>query len=136
MESGCEGRLPVLYIHGIDDPVIPFEGGLTDAGPGSSVVFLSAEETAAFWAARNGCNGEPEILPVTDNDGNQVAIQYRYLCESGRETLLYAVPDCGHTWPGGRNRYPQFIVGRLASDFDASQTIWEFLSRHTRYGET
>ena len=135
MESGCERHLPVLYMHGIDDPVIPYEGGLTDAGPGSSVVFLSAEATAAFWARNNDCNGEPEMSTTTDNVGNQVAIVYRYLCEPNRETLLYAVPNCGHTWPGGRNRYPQFIVGQLVTGFDASQAIWEFFSRHARHGD-
>ncbi|HPO31692.1 MAG TPA: acyclic terpene utilization AtuA family protein, partial [Candidatus Hydrogenedentes bacterium] len=47
----ASGRpVPVLILHGDRDPVVPYNGGDTYAGPGRTARFLSAPENAAYWA--------------------------------------------------------------------------------------
>lgn len=75
--DGCStvGPRPVLLIHGTEDPVVPFDGGETYAGPGMRPVFLSNEAGAQFWATKNGCNGEAnreELAPRTPNAPTRV----------------------------------------------------------------
>ena len=130
----CNATTPVLGMHGVSDPVIPYAGGLTDAGPGRSMPFYGAEESAALWAELLGCGAPPTETLLRNEAGQIVARRYAYGCAPDREVLFYAVEDHGHTWPGGRNRYPRFIVGELADDFNATQTIWAFFQRHQRDG--
>ena len=57
--ASAPAPLPVLVMHGMEDPVIPYEGGAA-GGPHDSL-FLSAQATAAFWAQVNGCESEPVL---------------------------------------------------------------------------
>lgn len=109
---------PALFIHGTEDPVLPYEGAREG---------LSAEENVAFWTARNGCPGTTAetALPDTDpNDGTATRRVAHTGCAADVE--LYIVGGGGHTWPGGGPDYPRWIVGRTARDFSASETIWAF----------
>ncbi len=121
--------VPTLIVHGLEDPVIPYAGGQA-AGPQHSEI-LSAEETAAFWARAAGCDSLPEVetvlLPGREDGWVR---RYAYSCPDGIEVTLCAVSGCGHTWPGGRNRYPRWIVGPSVDEPDASALIWDFLKRH------
>lgn len=140
MDTGAAERcpggapLPVLLLHGDADPVVPYNGGETYAGPGRVENFLSAMENAAFWARRNGCAGEPMTEELPD-DGPEDAFSLRrtvWPCATGNEALLYTVVGGGHTWPGGDNRYPRFITGPAAPVPDASRLIWDFFKQHTK----
>jgi len=132
VDPPSSGRpVPVLVLHGDKDPVVPYDGGDTYAGPGRTARFLSAPENAAYWAARNGCAGQPssERLPDADpQDGFGVTVT-RWSCPDTAPVLLYTVEGGGHTWPGRKNWYPAFIVGPVTPEPDATQIIWEFLSR-------
>ncbi|HOV60762.1 MAG TPA: PHB depolymerase family esterase [Candidatus Hydrogenedentes bacterium] len=126
----ASGRpVPVLILHGDRDPVVPYNGGDTYAGPGRTARFLSAPENAAYWATRNGCAEQPETerLPDADpGDGFGVTLT-RWSCPETAPVMLYTVEGGGHTWPGRKNWYPAFIVGPVAPEPDASQLIWDFL---------
>jgi polyhydroxybutyrate depolymerase len=39
---------------------------------------------------------------------------------------LLEVRGGGHTWPGGSQYLPDFLVGRVSRDFDASEEIFDF----------
>ncbi len=111
---------PALFIHGTEDPVLPYDGG----GEG---VLMSVEENVAFWTARDGCPGTTveTALPDTDPcDGTTTRRVVYTGCAADAE--LYIVEGGGHTWPGGGPDYPRWIVGRTARDFSASETIWAF----------
>jgi len=118
--------LPVLLIHGTDDPVIGYEGGETFAGPGRPrPVFLSAPENAAWWAAQLAC--EVDGLERSYPGYTELA----YTCPEGAgPVLFYTILGGGHTWPGGKNRYPAFLVGNTSEALDASQVIWHFFKQH------
>jgi polyhydroxybutyrate depolymerase len=120
-------RLPVLLIHGDADPVVPFGGGETPAGPGMRPVFLSAPENAAFWAARNGCGPDPRIEEIVHPVGGDRALRSTWDCPEA-PVVFYQVVGGGHTWPGRHNRYPAFITGPTSQAIDASETVWGFLA--------
>lgn len=119
---------PILFIHGAKDPVIPYDGGETFAGPGRPRAhFLSAEENAARWAQWNAC----EVTPSQEALNPKVTV-FRYPCAKRAETVLYKVADGGHTWPGHNNWYPRFIVGPTSNALDATETIWSFFKAHAQ----
>lgn len=119
-------KIPILIMHGTADPVVPYNGGETYAGPGMKPVFLSAEENAQWWAMQFGCTDEPEItrLPDSNPQDKFYTEVYHYPCEPA--VVLYKIYGGGHTWPGNKNWYPSFIVGDTAPEPNASKVIWEF----------
>jgi len=90
-------------------------------------------DTLSFWAATDKCpSGSVENhLPDTVDDGTTVAITSFTGCASGTEVTGYLVIGGGHAWPGGRPLGSADEFGRTSREFDASELIWEFLSRHS-----
>jgi polyhydroxybutyrate depolymerase len=121
--------LSVLMINGTADPLVKFEGGRvqrqgSDAEPVAKV--------AAFWRAKE-CGANPRVLreelpDVNFKDESTVEVE-RVQCP-GNEVINYTVRGGGHTWPGGIQYLPKFIVGNVNRDFSASQAIVEFFARH------
>lgn len=114
--------VPSLLIHGTADPVLPFQGGETN---GTRV--LSARETAARLARRNGC-GAFDAIPITDHypgDGTRVTLNsYRGCTEPLRH---YIVEGGGHTWPGNRvSRRVEQRLGTTSRDISATFEIEAF----------
>jgi polyhydroxybutyrate depolymerase len=117
--------LPVLVIQGTDDNVVPwvgYRGG-----------YLSARDTLRHWGALNGCTEQAptmETLPdINPEDGTLVVLETHPDCEGNSEVALYGVHNGGHTWPGRAIQAP-FDLGLTTRDFEASEAIWEFFSRH------
>jgi polyhydroxybutyrate depolymerase len=50
----------------------------------------------------------------------------------GTEVILYSVDGGGHTWPGGFQYLPAWLIGKTSRDIDANEVIWEFFKKHTR----
>lgn len=123
--------LPVLVVHGIEDPVIPYEGGR--AGGPHAALLLSAEETTAFWAGKAGCDDTPTVTHETISEEGDIFVRrIAYACPEPLEVLLVAVGGCGHSWPGHISCYPARIVGPSVDEPDATEIIWEFFAAHAR----
>lgn len=125
-------NIPVLIIHGTADPIVPYDGGETNAGPGRRPVFLSAEENAGWWAKQYGCNNEniSTRLPDPNPEDTFSTEVINYNCDP--PVFLYKIIGGGHTWPGTKNFYPKFVVGPTAPTPDASQIIWDFFKTTAR----
>ena len=124
---------PLLLIHGTDDPAVPFEGGAPGGGPGGP--FLSARDTAAFWAARNGCAAAPTVTPLPERDpadGTRVVVEAYSDCAGDAPVTLYVIEGGGHTWPGQPRGWPRQVVGVVSQEIDASEVIWTFFQEFTR----
>lgn len=119
-------KISVLIIHGTLDPVVPYNGGETNAGPGRRVYFMSAEENARWWAQKYDCTVTPENkkLPDSNNTDEFYSELIYYPCEPS--VALLKIHGGGHTWAGNRNWYPKFIVGPTAPEPKISPLIWNF----------
>lgn len=122
--------LPVVLVHGTKDPIVPYAGGMTKMyrfrprGLG-----LSAEETAAYYARRNGITTTPTTTPVsTDVDRTD------YRQPNRQPVTLYTVHEGGHTIPGPKTAHPRFLMGRTDHTLDTAHAINEFfgLAAHSR----
>lgn len=126
-------HMPMMVIHGDADPLVPYSTDSVFAGPGMTLEVLSVPETVAFWAEQNGCLATPvaEALPdIAPGDGT-TAVRETYLGEDGLARVVHIkVQQGGHTWPGGWEPWPAFIVGKQNEDFSATRMIWDFFKQH------
>ncbi|MHA1529950.1 MAG: alpha/beta hydrolase family esterase [Alphaproteobacteria bacterium] len=122
--------VPLLFIHGADDPLIPFAGGpVTVSSKTDRGSVLSAGETLARYALRNRCGAWEEIA-ITDHfpgDGTRVRLHTYRGC--ARPLFQYIIDGGGHTWPGNRNhRWVQKLLGRTSLDISATFEIETFFT--------
>jgi polyhydroxybutyrate depolymerase len=62
--------IPVVALHALDDPVLPYAGGRIPWTPASYPAVLPVEQAMAGWAARDGCSGSP--VTSDDADGGSI----------------------------------------------------------------
>ena len=97
--------VPVMAIHGADDPVIPPAGRVEAEWP-------PVAAWADFWAAWNGCEATPARTVVAEVD------ETLWLsCRGGSEVRVWLLAGVGHEW------WPR-----------AGPEIWRFFERHTLSG--
>ncbi len=128
--------IPMLLIHGTRDRLVPYAGGRIGGrahrlarlmfrvgGP-----FLSAPQTAAYFAARNSIDRPPSTRKLPQHDGSRAtsvtALDYR---QDGRPpTTLYTVHGGGHTVPGPHPA-PR-IMGRTCPNLNLAEAISAFFA--------
>ena len=104
-------RPSVLLIHGEQDGVIPFRGGISDSG----YRYEGASDAAAIWAGHDGCGREPEGLDLGRED---ITAQRYGGCRDSREVLLFRIPRGGH-------HLPESVEGIF-------ELVWDFFMRNGR----
>jgi len=130
----CNPRRPVplLHIHGTEDPAVPFGGGKGPLDP-SGTDYHSVQFSIDAWVEANGCDGEPvvERLPDTEDDGTSAVRKTHGNGRNGSEVVLIEIQGGGHTWPG-REFGPELkkIVGPSSKDVSANELIWAFFEKH------
>ncbi len=127
--------VPVLLINGTDDPLVVYDGAVVRFGARVLSDKLTVPATAAFFAARDGCDATAtrERLPDRDaRDGTSVVVERHAGCRDGAEVTLYRVEGGGHTWPGGLQYMGERIIGRTSRELDASDAVWAFFRAHPR----
>ena len=122
--------MTVLLFNGMDDPLVPYQGGVV-AGDRGEV--FSAPQTAARWAALAGCapTTASATAPTLVNDGTTVSDVKYSGCRGNVLVRFYTIEGGGHTWPGGTQYLPASIVGKTTRNLDASQTLGAFVSQFT-----
>ena len=127
----------VLAINNINDPLVPFEGGEI-YGHFHTIKLgkvLSANESIEFWVKRNKCEPTPVVIEEPDRDpkdGTRVMRKEYVNHKNGTEVILYSVDGGGHTWPGGFQYLPAWVIGKTSRDIDANEVIWSFFRKHSR----
>ena len=127
--------LPLMMINGTDDPLVPWEGGYVHLYRKKMGKIISVRQTIDFWVAHNGCSPDPLIRMVPDTepeDGTSVQKRVYRQCIDGADVVLYEIIGGGHTWPGGYQYLPEFLIGKTNQDFKATKTIWEFFNEHPK----
>jgi polyhydroxybutyrate depolymerase len=114
--------VPTIIFHGTSDPIVPFLGGPAH-GPGFSLP--SIPEWVEELAAHNGCAENPVELPTS---GEVSGVRYEG-CSQDAEVVFYIIAGGGHAWPGG-GYLPEFLVGHITQDINATRVMWESFQRH------
>lgn len=125
--------MPVLIINGTDDPLERWEGGEIRLWRNTYGVVLSVADTVKFWVEKDQCSSSPVITQLPDKDpadGTKVRKEVYGGCQDGAEVVLYAIEGGGHTWPGGLQYLPEFVIGKTSREFNASEVIWQFFKEH------
>lgn len=119
--------LPILYVLGESDPLVPYTGGVVKGDRGT---ILSATASLAAWARLDGCTGAPttRTLPDRVQDSTHVSQTLYTNCQGAAQVGLYSVAGGGHTWPGGEQYLPVAVVGRTTHQIDNAD-LWAFLSQ-------
>ena len=117
--------MPIMYIQGTKDPLVPFDGG-TMKGAGGEI--YSHEEVLKLWAAADHCDANPVITDIPGNahDGTSIIKEEYTNPANGMQVIGYTVKKGGHTWPGGTQYLPKFLVGTVSHNMNACQVIWDF----------
>lgn len=123
--------LSILFMQGTADPLVHIEGGPVARTHGRNI---SLADATKFWIDHNQTAKQPDSsdLPSRDTNGTSV---HRDIYSGGKqdtEVVVYTIRGGGHTWPGGPQYFPAFLVGKVNHDINATAAIWDFFSRHAR----
>ncbi|MCA9541127.1 MAG: hypothetical protein KC620_19640 [Myxococcales bacterium] len=125
--------VPILYMNGTGDPLVPYDGGQVKVFGQARGAILSTADSIAWWAGHDHCVGNPQISKVPDidpKDGTFTVIERHGPCAEGSEVVLYKVEGGGHSWPGGNQYLPQAMIGKVSQDFRAVDALFDFFARH------
>jgi polyhydroxybutyrate depolymerase len=120
--------LPVMFVHGTDDPITPYTGGMAKMyGFRPRGLGLSAPETTAYYARRNGITAAPTVTQLTSPASSPTRVERTDYGQAGHPPVsLYTVHGAGHSIPGPKSATPRFLMGRTDHTLDTAQAITEF----------
>ncbi len=118
----------MIYLIGTEDPLIPFEGSEVRMSNGRIHKKPPVRETVLTWAKMLGCELQPKV--VYDKDGVKGTAYGP--CKERSQVIFYTIADMGHTWPGGKSRLPEWMVGKTTDKLKATDVIWEFFQKHPK----
>jgi len=108
--------VPVLEIHGVDDDIVPLNGGMV-AG---LTTFPPTMSNMKAWAKRDSC------APSAAMSRDGIASIYTWShCRGGVTVVLEEVAGVGHTW---------FSPDDMPGEPDASKVAWAFFQRSPPVG--
>jgi polyhydroxybutyrate depolymerase len=113
--------IPVTIVAGDADPIVPYKGGRMAWW--ARTLFkvdgtaLSAPETAAYFAGRNGSTGAPTSRVLPSRSGRTSTEVHAY----GSEVTLVTVHGGGHTVPS-QHPGPR-LVGRTGDDLTIDEIV-------------
>lgn len=130
--GGCAEPVPVLQIHGTEDPCWTWERSSKACIGSEKGVKVGVEETMEDWRVRNGCGTPPseEALDDLSDDGTRVVRSSWPGCSAATELLR--IEGGGHSWPGGYAYLGEGTIGRVCQDVSASELILEFFRAHPK----
>jgi len=127
----------VLMINGLQDPLVPYGGGIVAANTEQAGPVLSVAQSIALWKTLDHCPAKPHQIRLPDavpDDGTHTSGAFYNPCRGGSAVESLAIAGAGHTWPGGLQYLPVFLIGKTSHDFNASETIWQFFAAHPKPG--
>ena len=124
--------VPIMFVIGTDDPVVPFDGGPIELARKKSGFVVPAEAGFSYWTAANHAESEycESRLPVLDaSDPTRVLKRVYAPKESGKPVLAFIVEGGGHAWPLGWQYYRERYIGATSRQLHTSEEMFEFFCR-------
>jgi len=124
--------VPVMFVMGTDDPLVPWEGGKVGTARLDRGRVLSAADSVSFWVTVDGCSEAPVVTNLPDaepGDGTRIRRETYSGGRNGSEVVMLVVDGGGHTWPGGEQYARELVIGTTSLDIDAGEVIWDFCER-------
>ncbi|MFL2592916.1 MAG: alpha/beta hydrolase family esterase, partial [Flavobacteriaceae bacterium] len=109
-------EVPVLQIHGTEDPIVTYEGN-------SAIGSIGIESVLSYWKSNNYCD-EPKTTELYDSNPDDSFYIHRVLFDNGvngSKVDHYKVYGGEHFW-------------FMEDDINSSELIWEFFSQHDLNG--
>lgn len=108
--------VPLLAVHGREDPIVPYDGDADSPG---------VEAAMQRWAALNGCARLARSRAMTES---VTRVTWR---RCAAPTVLVRSEIGGHAWHGHRPLPPfDQVAGTVDMSIDLNDVIWRFVSRH------
>lgn len=129
-ETAPRTPVPMLIMHGEQDPVVAFGGGMSPrrfVAQTQNLPFLPVNASVDFWRRANGCSRAPITLSRPS-----ARIETSVGCRSDADVVFYDLPEGGHDWPGAQGGRAQDRRDEGPPDLDATAIIWDFFQRHPR----
>lgn len=110
----CKPARPisVIHFHGTADTLVAYNGGSSS---------ISAPDSFAGWASRNGCT---DTASESFNKGNTKCTTHK-ACKDGVSVTLCTVTDGGHCWFG--TEFCPF--GKSTLDISANDEMWNVFEK-------
>src|SRR6185437_659695 len=111
--------------------LIPYEGGygkyLENNQPGAGFDMASTDDLVKLITSLNKCGAAPVITDMPDKDvyDGCTATKFTYSCGT-MNVILIKVQNGGHTWAGGKQYLPKFMIGNVCRDFNAEDEVFNF----------
>jgi len=135
--------VPMLIMHGEQDLVVAFGGGISPTGfvaRAQTLPFLPVRSSVDFWRSANGCSRPPVVSVLNPSATEETSTG----CRANADVVFYDLPQGDHSWPGtpgrGSDGRVRFGTGSIrnetasASTLNATALIWDFFQRHPRGG--
>jgi len=128
MDASCHPSrpVPVLIFHGTADKEVKVDGGLNPRSQARRA-FPPLSDTIQFWVRQDRCTG-PGTVVAEKGDARETSYGP---CAAGTDVAVWRIEGGGHTWPGGNESLPQFLVGKTTHDISASEEMWRFFEKYT-----
>ena len=116
--------MPVMMIHGTDDPVVPYDGS---RGPSDQPFLwaLSVADAVHFWASADHCK-DSDVEP--ERVSRKLKLTEYNDCAQGSVVKLWTIEGGNHSWPGDI-----FPAGRgTRSTTDEMMAFFKHFTRQAR----
>ncbi len=133
--GGCAAPsrpVPILMMHGTEDPLAPFDGGSMANGRGE---VMSAQETVDTWVEWNGLGDVPvqtiELPDLDPDDHSRIIQRTRERSGGGAAVVALEMRGAGHTEPSRSEKLGRLlrgIQGEQNRDIEMAEVIWAFFS--------
>ncbi|MCM0621210.1 alpha/beta hydrolase family esterase [Nocardioides bruguierae] len=118
--------MPVLLVHGTEDPVVPYAGGVASLFGKARGANLSIRDTSSYWLQRNGITSRGASRFLADDGATRV--RHLHWEEDGKHPVaLYSVQGGGHSVPNLRVRAFK-KMGATNRALDTGAVAWDFFS--------
>ena len=124
-----ENPISMMLMNGTEDKLVKYDGGHVGFNDWQRGESISTDETIKIWVKNNKCSTTPaeEKMPDSNKKDNCISVKFTYSGGTNNtEVILIKIEGGGHTWPGGTQYLPKFIVGNVCKDFLANDVVWEF----------